>query len=214
MKKVLKYLTYTTLALGLFFGKFIGNWIANKLDDPGTRINKGEKYVGDYLQDCDTISLDIDSVKYNLDFMDAYNGKKIYIEKSEVFFYSHKFNKYFNIFFFFPLGSNFSVRFGHLSSDLKSQKLPIVAVVNKIEMSDNYYGTKENPIPILYFDRNYLGKSYGFYEKVYSADLNDKNAFHGSKEEFKDLYLNRNVAYYLSYVMPKEVFDRRFTSKK
>jgi len=53
MKNLLKYGAFGLLGIGLIFGKYVGRWIVNVIDNPDTRINKGA-HVEQYWNNCDT----------------------------------------------------------------------------------------------------------------------------------------------------------------
>jgi len=48
MKNLLKYGAFGLLGIGLIFGKYVGRWIVNVIDNPDTRMNKGAPHVEQY----------------------------------------------------------------------------------------------------------------------------------------------------------------------
>lgn len=89
---------------------------------------------------------------------------------------------------------------GIKSSCLKSQieNRQIFVFVNKDDLANFKYGTKENPVPVF----NYKG-----IEKPLIISVGNDN--HMSLEPTQQEY-EHNVITYLTYIMPKEEFERRF----
>ena len=76
--------------------------------------------------------------------------------------------------------------------------MKVTLMVNKDEMNNPKYGTKENPVPIL----RYIGvdESIRDYDKDYDR-------------KYMDSVYSENVIGYLKYKMPKGEFKRRFKNK-
>lgn len=102
-------------------------------------------------------------------------------------FYSVKYNKYFSIMYF-----NYVTIYGFFNKQVH-------LTVNKDDMQNPKYGTKENPIPVL--------KMVGVNESI-----RDNN------RDFDTLYMNEfyknNVIRYLKYKMSKKEFNQRFKNNK
>lgn len=50
MKNILKYGAIAAIGVGLFFGKYLGRWIVNMIENPDTKVNNGRPYVQNYLK--------------------------------------------------------------------------------------------------------------------------------------------------------------------
>ena len=96
------------LALGLVFGKFIGRYFINKVDNPDTRVNNGQAYADKYIADCDTLQLVMKNFKDSTStfkvkstggaFLD---NDQTYVTQHKVMFYDPQYKKYFSILYFF-----------------------------------------------------------------------------------------------------------------
>ena len=75
----------------------------------------------------------------------------------------------------------------------------VVLTVNRDDMNNPVYGTKDNPVPVL--------KAVGVSEPIWFSGKD-------SDSVFMDKFYRNNVINYLKYKMPKEEFERRFRSKK
>ena len=99
-------------------------------------------------------------------------------------FYSVEYKKYFNIMCF--LGANLM----HWPYNRK-----VILTVNRDDMNNPEYGTKENPVPVL--------KDIGVDESIRDNDQDYDKAY-------MDSFYRENVIRYLKYKMPKSEFKRRF----
>ncbi|WP_426325392.1 hypothetical protein [Pedobacter sp. R-06] len=79
----------------------------------------------------------------------------------------------------------------------------IIIYVNKYDMSNKFYGTKENPIPVFRVREN-LPDSV-------SIKRGEENGWNVDITENQFKY---NVEQYLTYIMPKEEFRERFEKQK
>lgn len=217
MKKVLQTASICILALGLIFGRYIGRWLVNVFDNPDTSINSGHLYINQYLSKCDTITLNVknfaDSASYfevKAKFNPSSADNMAIVYKHEIKFYSDSLHKYFSIFYFFKYSSMDEVFGMYLVRAIKDPGEKIIATVNKQELADSTYGTKEKPIPITYFQLK-KEESNTFYSM---AKGNDKSDFQGSEADFKKYISNSNAGYYLSYVKSKEDFEKMFGKEK
>ena len=110
------------------------------------------------------------------------------IQKDGNPFYSVEYKKYFNIMCF--LGSK----------DLWwPYGMKVFLTVNKDDMNNPAYGTKENPVPVL--------KDIGVDESIRDNDQDYDKAY-------MDSFYRENVIRYLKYKMPKSEFKRRFKNKE
>ncbi|GGI29507.1 hypothetical protein [Pedobacter mendelii] len=216
MKNFLKYGAIGALGIGLFFGKYLGRWIVNIIDNPDTRVNNGKPYVKKYLSSCDTIRLfmkDYSKKSEDFEVQGVFNLSKdensAYIDKWASLFYDNRSKKYFCCYYFFPSLSFFSKMYGSFLYGIDQKGTDILATVNKNELSDATYGTKEKPIPIVYYI--VPEKMNNFFDSVTdSGNHNDKSGFHGTEIEFKTFMSEYNTRYYLSYVKSKADFEKMF----
>ncbi len=103
-------------------------------------------------------------------------------------FYSVEYKKYFNIMYF----TNISDMFWPCG-------MKVILTVNKDDMNNPEYGTKENPVPVL--------KDVGVDESIrdYNKDYD---------KAYMDSFYRNNVIRYLKYKMPRKEFERRFKGKE
>ena len=99
-------------------------------------------------------------------------------------FYSGKYKKYFSIMCFLGL-QDMWWPYG----------MKVILTVNKDDMNNPEYGTKENPVPVL--------KDVGVAESIRDYDKDYDKAY-------MDSFYRENVIRYLKYKMPKSEFKRRF----
>lgn len=99
-------------------------------------------------------------------------------------FYSTEYKKYFSIMYFV---------------DINQMRWPygmkVILTVNRDDMNNPEYGTKENPVPVL--------KDIGVDESIRDYDKDYDKAY-------MDSFYRENVIRYLKYKMPKSEFKRRF----
>lgn len=217
MKRILQISSISLLAVGLIFGRYIGRWLINVFDNPDTSINDGYSNLASYLSKCDTITLNMKDFKESRSFFEvkakfnpSSSDNTAFAYKHEIKFYSDALNKYFSIFYFFS-NAGLHQTFGmYLTRSFEDSGEDIIATVNKIDFADISYGTKEKPIPIVYFEPK-IKESYTFYSLVKG---NKKGDFNGSEADFKKYMLNSNAGYYLSYVKSKQDFEKMFGKEK
>ncbi len=215
MSTFLKYFAFFAVAIGLLFGRQIGRWLIYKFDPPAME-NDGDLYVKDYISNLDTVHLCMtDRKNSNLyfevrsKFNSSSSSTSAYVDKFETTFYDENRKKHFKIIYFFPVNSFFSSMYGYFLNDLhESEKNKnIVATVDIHDMDDPTFGVETNPVIIFYYIVPNLESRY--YDSI-QGDKGDKRFFHGSEAEFQAYQTNVNVKYYLSYIMPKNEFEKRF----
>lgn len=211
MNNILKYFAIGALAIGLIFGKYIGRWIVNLIDNPDTRVNIGKPFVLTYLNHCDTVHLVMRNLTTKLeDFKvkGAFNisnaDNTAYLDKQTANFFDYKSKKYFCIYYFFPNNSFTSQMYDTFLSDIDQNGVKIIATINRVELADETYGTKLKPIPIVYYD--VPDKMNSFYNLV--ADEGKSN--YSNENEFKSYMTNYNVRNYISYVKSRPDFEKMF----
>ena len=75
----------------------------------------------------------------------------------------------------------------------------VILTVNRDDMNNPEYGTKDNPVPVL--------KAVGVSEPIWFSGKDTDSVF-------MDNFYRNNVINYLKYKMPKEEFERRFKNKE
>lgn len=213
MKKILQIFSISLFVVGLIFGRYIGRWLINVFDNPDTSINDGYSNLASYLSKCDTITLNMKDFKESRSFFEvkakfnpSSSDNTAYAYKNEITFYSDSLHKYFSIFYFFGNPELHHLFGFYYTSAIKNPGGNIIATVNRLDFNDTSYGTKEKPIPIIYFQLK-KEESNTFYSM---AKGNNKSDFHGSEADFKKYILNSNAGYYLSYVKSKQDFEKMF----
>ena len=102
-------------------------------------------------------------------------------------FYSIEYKKYFSI-----------MNFTRIYDMRWPNGMKVILTVNREDMNNPEYGTKENPIPVL--------KDMGVDESIRDNDKDYDKAY-------MDSFYRENVIGYLKYKMPKGEFKRRFKKK-
>lgn len=92
-------------------------------------------------------------------------------------------------------------KFAPFSDSLEGQK--ITAWVNQDDLKDPSYGTKEKPIPVFNF------KGIGEPIRTWGGDATGSKVVYESLEPTDQQY-KHNVLTYLTYIMPKDEFKKRF----
>lgn len=176
--------------------------------------NDGYNRVPQYLRACDSIQLSLDSL-YKTEFgwvegnMTRSGGNSFPISKK--LFYDSAYKKYFVIEFCSARISkernfDYGGAFDSFMMEVR-QGENITALVNKIEMADTSYGTKQKPIPIFWFKRN-GNVDYKTFESLF---YDDKDT--GTLSDVRQLYPG-TIGIYLSHVKSKEDFEKMFGKEK
>ncbi|GGI29505.1 hypothetical protein [Pedobacter mendelii] len=211
MKNILKYGAIAAIGIGLFFGKYLGRWIVNIIDNPDTRVNNGKPYVKQYLNNCDTLHLTMKNFTDTNSYFEV-QGKfdlskddnTAYIDKYEITFYNPVVKKYFCAYYFFPMNSMNSQMYNIFTGDINQNGTNIIATVNKQELADPTYGTKEKPVPIVYYEVPEKMNSF------YSLVDDEGKSNYSTEAEFKIYMTNYNIRNYLSYVKSQADFEKMF----
>ena len=171
--------------------------------------NDGKNFLESYIK-----SSEKKKVKVDLTFFQGMNSsvsffkgtaffKGLYGNTSDITFKDHLSNRYFKLMRFDPFGEQFS-----LAQSGKIDNKELIVKVDPLQYNDKTFGTKENPILVFWYE--------GANEKLMTdirTDEKDKDGFYINKdvqlspteEEYR-----YNVEQYLTYVMPKEEFKKRF----
>ncbi|WP_455970672.1 hypothetical protein [Bacteroides congonensis] len=195
------------IAIGQILGTIIiiplGYYFINKYYYGSIKYNnEAEQYYQQYINNSDTIEMvlpqyDSDLYLYNTDAKRVFESFQLREKKgitmkdllhaNYIPFYSAAHNKYFNI-----------MSFGDYSFEAWEGK-KVILYVNKDDIRNLQYGTKENPIPVL---------------QVKGV----KSSIRSCNRDFDTLYMNEfyknNVIRYLKYKMSKKEFNQRFKNNK
>jgi hypothetical protein len=214
MKKALALLAISALVVGLIYGRFIGRWVMNMLDNTDTSINNGKNQVNSYLNNTDTLHLTLKHFKHQTRYFEvkakdnySADGNVATVNEFDVTFKDSIRQKYFTIYYFFNNSFFYSAYGTFILSNVDQAGEHIIVTVNRAELSDAQYGTATKPIPVIYFDAP--GVSNSFYSMV-AGNAEDKTAFRGSEAAFKNYMLEYNAWHYLSYVKSKTDFNNMF----
>ncbi len=159
-----------------------------------------EEHVSEYIDN--SVEIDINDIDledmYDSKFESIYTGFRLNkgrrstmssIENNQFTIFDGNRNKYFRIL----LISSYESMQNH-SDDIKNTLVKVR--VCQSQLNDPSYGTRENPIPVLYLDIPKYKQSphYWMIEKT--------------PEEYR-----KAVYYYLAYIMPKDEFKQRFSNR-
>ncbi len=164
--------------------------------------NEAVIFYKQYMDKCYTIKVimppeesqlylnNIDDEKYPLSevFDTTYDSRDFFNNPSADYtsFYCKEYKKFMNI-----------IAFKDVNGSYVEKELYLT--VNRDDMNNPEYGTKDNPVPVL--------KAVGVSEPIWFSGKDSDSVF------IEEFYRN-NVINYLKYKMPKEEFERRFRSKK
>ncbi|NHA07681.1 hypothetical protein G7092_28030 [Mucilaginibacter sp. HC2] len=218
MKKILLISAGSLLAIGLLFGRFIGRFFVDKLDNKDTSVNDGQAFADKYINNCDSVSLVMSNYKDSTSYFKV-KGKSdlssadntAYVYQHKLLFYDEAQKKFFCIFYFFNKNTYDEV-FGHYAAvDMDKKQEKIIGMVNKTELADPTYGTKEKPIPVLYFHSPTAdnAENDSFFNIV-----QETHEFKGDAAQFKAWLFHYNAWHYLSYIKTKEDFKKMFGDTK
>ena len=189
-------------------GWFIGVGLVAMLLAIGNLIytctrNDGEKYVQQYIDESEYVTLHIPEGKMDVDYEPESIMTGVLMNSTErirtdsILFYDTTYKKYFCVFVIEPERRDMGRQSSFVGDDIRYRKT-IKARINKYELNSPRYGSKANPVPVLDFDydlREFRGIYYGKeYEYAFS----------------RPDYYKRAVELYLTYMMSKEEFKERF----
>ena len=171
--------------------------------------NDGKNFLESYIK-----SSEKKKVKVDLTFFQGMNSsvsffkgtaffKGLYGNTSDITFKDHLSNRYFKLMRFDPFGEQFS-----LAQSGKIDNKELIVKVDPLQYNDKTFGTKENPILVFWYE--------GANEKlIMNMDIDELDEDGVYKQEptlispTEEEY-RYNVTQYLTYVMPKEEFKKRF----
>ena len=171
--------------------------------------NSGEKYVEQYKSLSKELKVKVNPELFDEQFTHTsyFKGtiffKGLYGNTSDYIFKDDYSQRYFKIMRFNPYGDKF-----RQAQTYKIDNKELIVKVDPLQYNDKTFGTKENPILVFWYE--------GANEKLMTdirTDEKDKDGFYINKdvqlspteEEYR-----YNVEQYLTYVMPKEEFKKRF----
>ena len=171
--------------------------------------NKGKDFVETYIKESKKIRIRVDSKDFadKFTYVSYFKGtaffKGIYGNSRDEIVLDNINHKYYRIMRFDPFGFKFSFA---QTSKIKNKEL--IIKVDPLQYNDKTFGTKENPILVFWYE--------GANEKLMTdirTDDKDEKGFYINKvvqlspteEEYR-----YNVELYLTYVMPKDEFKKRF----
>ena len=200
MKNIFKYIPMVTLGqiLGTVVGFPLLIFLINQFYYSNKYNDDAEQYCEDYMNNSYNIEISMPEEKsqcYLKNQDENFQATETFITKMDnnyfsnpdgvyMPFYSGKYKKYFSIMCF--LGANRM----HWPYGMK-----VILTVNRDDMNNPAYGTKENPVPVL--------KDIGVDESIRDYDKDYDKAY-------MDSFYRENVIRYLKYKMPKSEFKRRF----
>ena len=171
--------------------------------------NDGKDFVETYIKESKKIRIRVDSKDFadKFTYVSYFKGtaffKGIYGNSRDEIVLDNINHKYYRIMRFDPFGFKFSFA---QTSKIKNKEL--IIKVDPLQYNDKTFGTKENPILVFWYE--------GANEKLMTdirTDDKDEKGFYINKdvqlspteEEYR-----YNVELYLTYVMPKDEFKKRF----
>ncbi|EGW49012.1 hypothetical protein HMPREF0666_03162 [Prevotella sp. C561] len=191
-------------------GWFIGVGLVAMLLAIGNLIytctrNDGEKYVQQYIDESEYVTLHIPqrkSISYEFDHIvtGVVMNSAETVWTDSIIFYDNSYKKYFCVFVIEPERRDMGRQSSFVGDDIRYRKT-IKARINKYELNSPRYGSKANPVPVLDFD----------YKIAHFQ--NDKNSKYYKYAFSRPAYYKRAVELYLTYMMSKEEFKERYGGK-
>ena len=160
--------------------QYYKEYMNNSYDIEVTMPEDNSKY---YLENQDEDVKTVETFTKKIDGNYFANPRGWYIP-----FYSVEYKKFLSIMYFVDISQMYC---------LYGRK--VILTVNRDDMNNPEYGTKENPVPVL--------KDVGVDESIRDYDKDYDKAY-------MDSFYRENVIRYLKYKMPKSEFKRRFKNKE
>ena len=171
--------------------------------------NKGKDFVETYIKESKKIRIRVDSKDFSGKFthVSYFKGtvffKGLYGNSQDEIVLDNINHKYYRIMRFDPYGDKFSY-----AQTYKIDNKELIVKVDPLQYNDKTFGTKENPILVFWYE--------GANEKlIMNMDIDELDEDGVYKQEptlispTEEEY-RYNVEQYLTYVMPKEEFKKRF----
>ena len=188
-------------------GWFIGVGLVAMLLAIGNLIytctrNDGEKYVQQYIDESEYVTLHIPqrkSISYEFDHIvtGVVMNSAETVWTDSIIFYDNSYKKYFCVFVIEPERRDMGRQSSFVGDDIRYRKT-IKARINKYELNSPRYGSKANPVPVLDYD----------YDLQEFRDVYDDKEYEYAFS--RPSYYKRAVELYLTYMMSKEEFKERF----
>ncbi|RNL55853.1 hypothetical protein [Pedobacter jejuensis] len=160
-----------------------------------SKENNGKKYVKKYLESCDQVSTKFPNYSdYKLSY-DHYTTSLLSPSETiyKIKFFDSIIKKNCQITFFnYP-----DFEASKFTTVLHDKK--IIIYLNKDDLNNSIYGTKENPIPV-----------FRVREDLPDSVSRNRGPEDGWNVDITDNQFKYNVEQYLTYIMPKEEFKKRF----
>lgn len=175
-------------------------------------------YVDSYIANSDTIQIvypDIDKVEINCEcYSDRYRHDKTYYMYT---FYSNSLKKYISISMFAGVDFfNKEKREGDLGRMRPSYYIPgnvFLVRVNRIQLHDSQYGTKENPVPVFWY-KFIKGEIFTrHFPDGTPYDPSHPNPFFLAQDTVTDEANKLFVTEYLTHFLPPKELERLFGKK-
>lgn|SRR5699024_1374222 len=206
-------LVLIVIAVGLFLALGLEPLI-NKINTPSTK-KEIEDYINNSILETFTLEKDWDEEQPKFNLNSRRISEDAFFTKFNRDFYDEKHNKYFKI-IVFNMGVNPSNKTTYIDKQLSLLRnmepyTTFTALVNKDQLNNPDYGTKENPVPI-------WAQELLVYNNIKIADLDttatDRESvyFRYNVEAFKpepELF-RESIKTYLIYYMPVEEFKEMF----
>ena len=168
--------------------------------------NDGEKYVQQYIDESEYVTLHIPKGKMDVDYGPESIMTGVLMNSTErirtdsILFYDSIYKKYFCVFVIEPERRNLGRQSSFVEDDISYRKT-IKARINKYELNSPRYGSKENPVPVLDYDYDLQRLRSAYDDKEYEYAFS------------RPAYYKRAVELYLTYMMSKEEFKERYGGK-
>ena len=168
--------------------------------------NDGEKYVQQYIDESEYVTLHIPKGKMDVDYGPESIMTGVLMNSTErirtdsILFYDSIYKKYFCVFVIEPERRNLGRQSSFVEDDISYRKT-IKARINKYELNSPRYGSKENPVPVLDYDYDLQRLRSAYDDKEYEYAFS------------RPAYYKRAVELYLTYMMSKEEFKERYGEK-
>ena len=165
--------------------------------------NNGEKYVQQYIDESEYVTLHIPKGKMDVDYGPESIMTGVLMNSTErirtdsILFYDTTYKKYFCVFVIEPELRDMGRQSSFVGDDISYRKT-IRARINKYELNSPRYGSKANPVPVLDYDYDLQRLRSAYDDKEYEYAFS------------RPAYYKRAVELYLTYMMSKEEFKERF----
>lgn len=192
--------------LGVIMAILILNFIINIIF---VSKNKGKDFVNEFIKSSQEVK-----IKVNPDFFEGQNShtsffkytilfKGIYGNSGDFIFKDDLSNKFFKIMRFDYYDDKFGLP---QSTNLDNEELYVK--VDPLQYNNPAFGTKENPIPIF----SYKGVNKQLMTEIRTDEKGEDGRYINKSVPLSptEEECHYNVEQYLTYVMPKEEFKKRF----